>query len=243
MSYSFGMFFKEISQADVLPFVNEVCNELANHTNEFIEQSKYCIPFFRDEGLSNKTDWYWLNSLFEIQFVYWPEKKLIGLCGNNYPGKIKDMFSGYVLFQNSTDQDYAYGEWPQIDLFQKHVYESVTLDKKSIMKKYADIHEDCSEEELKECFSSDYLSSYYRRTLVFDAVYKELALDDWLWGRENPSFIRLTVQALNNDEVKFRADRYLKKIKKDCLDEIYEEKPKLDKVVDDYENAVDDLFL
>ena len=243
MSFSFGMFFKEISQADVLPFVNEVCNELANHTNEFIEQSKYCIPSFRDEELSDKTDWYWLNTLFEIQFVYWPEKELIGLCGNDYPGKIKDMFSGHVLFQNSTDQDYAYDVWPQINLFQKHVYESVTLDKESIMKKYADVNNDYSEEELKECFGSDYSSNYYRRTLVFDAVYKELALDDWLWGKDNPSFIKFTVQALNNDEAKFKANRCLKQIKKDCLDEIRDELAALDKVVDDYEKEVDDLFM
>lgn len=240
MSYSFGMFFKEISQADVLPFVNWVCSEVASHPGELIEQAKYCIPSLRDEKLNNKTDNYWLSSLFELQFVYWPDKKLIGMCGNTYPGNTKDMFTGHVTFQNSTDRDYDYGEWPQIDLFQKHVYESFSLKLDAIIKKYMDVT-GYDESEAREFYNDD--PEYMRRSLVYDAVYKELALDDWLWGKDNPSFIKFTVQALNNDETKFSAYRHLEKIKKEFLAECQEDQSNSDTVKDEYEKAVDDLFL
>lgn len=236
MSYSFGMFFKEISQADVLPFVNRVCSEVASHPSELIEQAKYCIPSLRDEKSDNKTDRYWLSSLFEFQFVYWQDKKLIGMCGYTYPGNTEDMFTGHVTFQNSTDRDYAYDEWPQIDLFQKHVYESSSLEPDAIIKKYMNVTGD-NKLEASEFYDDD--PEYMRRSLVYDSVYKELALDDWLWGRENPSFIRLTVQALNNDETKFSAYRHLEKIKKG----FQENQTNSDAVNDEYEKEVDDLFL
>lgn len=217
MSYAFGMYFIEMSQVNVLPFVDQVCDELANSSKEYIERNVFYIPSLRYKSEDNRVDNYWLNTLFEMQFVYWPEKELIGLCGYTYPDKIKDMFTGHVSFQNSTDHDYPYTVWPQIDLFQKHVYDCIGMDKSSVIKKYVELNNYYDEYEAKDFYSVD--PNYFRRSLVYDSVYKDLALDDWLWGKDNPSFIRFTVQSINDDKKKFNALTQMASIRKSFLEE------------------------
>lgn len=216
MSYAFGMYFIEMSQVNVLPFVDQVCDELTNSSKEYIERNVFHIPSLRYKSKDDRVDNYWLNTLFAMSFVYWPEKQLLGLCGYEYPGNVKEMFSSFVYFQNSTDHDYNYAEWPASYVFQKHVHDSVVMDKKSIIQKYMSVN-DCDSKEAKEFYDTD--PHYFRRALVYDSVYKDLALDDWLWGKDNPSFIRFTVQSINDDKKKFKAQTQMASIRKSFLEE------------------------
>lgn len=220
MSYAFGMFFKEISKNDVFTFVNKVCEELADNSEEHIKSSVCYIPSLRTKDATDLVDKYWLNTLFELSFVYWPDKQLLGLCGYNYPDKVKTLFPSLVYFQNSTDHDYDFGEWPQYDLFQKHVFESCCASKSVLIKKYMEVN-NCDRKEAEEFYAEN--TDYFKKALVYDAVYKELALDDWLWGNDNSSFIRLTVQAIDNDKKKFKAQIQLTNIKKNFLEECQKE--------------------
>ena len=210
------MYFIEMSQVNVLPFVDMVSDELANSSKEYIERNAFYIPSLRYKSEDNRIDDYWLNTLFEISFVYWPEKQLLGLCGDGYPDNVKEMFTSFVYFQNSTDRDYDYADWPMSYVFQKHVYDSVVMDKKSVIQKYMKVN-NCDSKEAKEFYGSDPL--YFRRSLVYDSVYKDLALDDWLWGKDNPSFIRFTVQSINDDKKKFNAQIQMDSIRKSFLEE------------------------
>ena len=216
MSYAFGMYFIEMSQVNVLPFVDQVCDELANSSKEYIERNVFYIPSLRYKSEDNRIDDYWLNTLFEISFVYWPEKQLLGLCGYEYPDNVKEMFNSFIYFQNSTDRDYDYADWPASYVFQKHVHDSVVMDKKSVIQKYMKVN-NCDSKEAKEFYDSD--PHYFRRSLVYDSVYKDLALDEWLWGKDNPSFIRFTVQSINDDKKKFNALTQMASIRKSFLEE------------------------
>lgn len=216
MSYAFGMHFIEMSQVNVLPFVDQVCDELANSSKEYIERNVFYIPSLRYKSEDNRVDDYWLNTLFEISFVYWPKKQLLGLCGYEYPDNVKEMFTSFVYFQNSTDRDYDYADWPASYVFQKHVHDSVVMDKKSVIQKYMKVN-NCDSKEAKEFYDSD--PHYFRRSLVYDSVYKDLALDDWLWGKDNLSFIRFTVQSINDDKKKFNALTQMASIRKSFLEE------------------------
>ena len=240
MSYAFGMYFKEISQVNVLPFVDQVCGELANSSKEYIERNGFYIPSLRYKSEDKRIDDYWLNTLFEISFVYWPEKQLLGLCGYEYPSNVKEMFSSFVYFQNSTDRDYNYAEWPAAYVFQKHVHDSVVMDKKSIIQKYMSVN-DCDSKEAKEFYDTD--PHYFRRALVYDSVYKDLALDDWLWGKDNPSFIRFTVQSINDDKKKFKTQTQLASIRKSFLEECEKEDQTSKSNKDDKSNDEKDFDL
>lgn len=212
MSYSFGMFFKEIKQEEIILFIDRVKKELFNNAQEYLKNSIYYIPSLRHKVANDLTDKYWLSTLFELSFVYWPEKNIFGLCGYNYPDAIQKMFDGHFCFQNSTDRDYAYNEWPtNISLFQKHVSESqILLDREALIMKYMNVNK-CDKKEAMECFDTD--MDYYRKTLVYDSIWQELALDDWLYGRENFRFIRLSIQTLDCEEKKFKAEMKLMDIK------------------------------
>lgn len=216
MSYAFGMYFIEMSQVNVLPFVDMISDKLANSSKEYIERNAFYIPSLRYKSEDNRIDDYWLNTLFEISFVYWPKKQLLGLCGYEYPDNVKEMFTSFVYFQNSTDRDYDYADWPASYVFQKHVHDSVVMDKKSVIQKYMKVN-NCDSKEAKEFYDSD--PHYFRRSLVYDSVYKDLALDDWLWGKDNLSFIRFTVQSINDDKKKFNALTQMASIRKSFLEE------------------------
>lgn len=240
MSYEFGMFFKEIQQADVLSFVNQVCNELTNSSKEYIEQNVFYIPSLRYKSEDKRINNYWLHSLFEMSFVYWPKEQLLGLCGYNYPSNVKDLFSSFVYFQNHTDCDYDFSQWPQYPVFQKHVYDCIGMDKSSVIKKYMGLN-NYNQKEAEEFYSED--PAYFRRSLVYDSVYKELALDDWLWGKDNPSFIRLTVQSINDDKKKFKAKTQMASIRKSFLEECEKEDQTSKSHKDDKSNDEKDFDL
>ena len=62
-------------------------------------------------GLENLLRDMWVQDIFQVRFVYWPQHKLLALCGDNYPEAVESLFGPQVAFQNCTDQDYEVDVW------------------------------------------------------------------------------------------------------------------------------------
>ena len=193
MSYAFGMFFKQLSKKeDAFQFVNEVKNTMNENVVAFFNQNvdRYIFPSL-SSGIKEKADEYWVKSAFTMRFVYWPQEHLVGLSGYEYPDKVKSMFDTHFCFQNSTDQDYEFEEWSSaIDLFDRNKQAFMS---KGIETLYYQGYVD-------RFYTLDDLLDdpvYYKKTCLYDKIYTDLKLDDWLWEKQNDSFISLNVNPVS----------------------------------------------
>lgn len=202
MSYAFGMFFKQIKQEDLLSFIDKVQSEMRNHANEWIDYNKDYAPSVRSvRSLTNEPkfikafmDEYWLNTLFTSRFVYWPNYDLLGVSGYKFPGEIENWFDGHFTFQNSSDQDYDYETWPAgIDLFATRINRVKNADDSNLYEYVNKFMAEYSMEEIK----AD--PEYFKKSCIYDMIYEDLQLDDWLYNHDNPNFYNMSINAINDD--------------------------------------------
>lgn len=222
MSYAFGMFFKQIKQEDLLSFIDKVQAEMRNHAKEWIDYNKYYAPSVRlftlhsDEFKFAKAylDEYWLNTLFTSRFIYWPDYDLLGVSGYKLPGEIENWFDGHFSFQNSSDQDYDYETWPKgIRQFKARIDRIKNADDSTLYECIDKYMGDYSIEEIK----AD--PEYFKKVCIYDMIYEDLQLNDWLYNHDNPAFYQLSINAINDDGQRIRYNAILGNILKKEFEE------------------------
>ena len=222
MSYAFGMFFKQIKQEDLLSFIDKVQAEMRNHAKEWIDYNKYYAPSVRlftlhsDEFKFAKAylDEYWLNTLFTSRFIYWPDYDLLGVSGYKLPGEIENWFDGHFSFQNSSDQDYDYETWPTgIRQFKARIDRIKNADNSTLYECIDKYMGKYSIEEIK----AD--PEYFKKVCIYDMIYEDLQLNDWLYNHDNPAFYQLSINAINDDGQRIRYNAMLGNILKKEFEE------------------------
>lgn len=219
MSYSFGMYFKQLNKEDdIVSILELISKRLYENRGEYIEENRSFIPSFKglilDES-KKEADEYWLFSLFNISCVYWKEYNLLGVSGYDYECLV-DIFPTHIGFQNSCDQDYDYEEWGDlIDIFnqKRDFIKNCNVDDiLNIMNnKYKDSH--YSKEEILEDLE------YYKKTALYEEIFNLLDLDNWLYDKPSDKFNRIYINALNSYERWLNCKPYLFKVREELKKE------------------------
>lgn len=150
-----------------------------------VEEAVSYSPFFK------KIDLCWLYKLFTINFVYWPEKELLGIIGNLSANTMKDVT--HVHFQNSFSRSYDYDVWNGINHFEKIISEIRAMEPDEVYKNLNSDHEWYTKEEIAENLE------YYKKTLGYDTIYDDLQLNKWLYN-EAGDFQVFSFQAFTSPE-------------------------------------------
>lgn len=118
----------------------------------------------------------WLNKLFTVRCTFWPQHKLLGITGMNWPEECLELAQGKVYFQNSTDQNYEYSVWPaEIPFYQDCIMEIRTLSDLEIIRRRISDDGEIPEEDMPDAIE------YARRTLLYRSIYDKLDLEHWLY--------------------------------------------------------------
>lgn len=130
---------------------------------------------------------------FNIIFVYYPKLKLLG-CTNPV---FKKAFpkAKMLSFQNSCDQDYERKDWQNIRVLNAIYDKWMECPKEDVMSSehwYADEDTDI-----------DSYLPYVRRALAYQEIEEMFCIHDYLYGRDNPNFIRFGMTPLDNDAISF----------------------------------------
>ena len=214
MSYWFKMHFKEIKETDVLDYCIQLANGCKQNSEEILKKNIFYIPSIRfdmdillDKSEYRRTwqeaDRNWLYILFSIKFVYWADKKLLGIVGN-IPESVERSLKT-IEFQNSADQDYEYECWQGINYFNKIVRIFRNADAGSIAAQSEYSKEDIIED-----------IDYYRKSAIYKEIYDSLELDFWLYN-EPGNFKVFSIQAINNTEEYFKLANRLEVVRQDYL--------------------------
>lgn len=55
---------------------------------------------------------------------------------------------------------------------------------------------------------------YFKKVCIYDMIYEDLQLNDWLYNRDNPVFYQLSINAINDDRQRIRYNAMLGNILK-----------------------------
>lgn len=221
MSYWFRMNFKEIEEKNLLDFCIMMSEECKKAATEILMNNKFYIPSIANnyDETSNKEyrrnkwsviDRHWLYSLFTIQYIYWTDKKLLGIVGE-LPKSIKSALTT-IEFQNSSDQDYEYDNWFGIKYFEKIV---ININHASAAQ-IACLMND------RTIYTGDEIAGdleYSRKTAVYKIIYESLELDNWLWNKKG-NFKLFSMQAINGREEQYELAQKMEVIRCNLLREI-----------------------
>lgn len=199
MSYSFGMFFTECTPDKVVSTCNSVVKTIVDNPIELIANNIENIPTIKfkdktEDYITRSFDIAYLYQLFNFPFVYWKQYNLLALRGYFYGTEVEKLFKKHVCFQNSTDQDYDYDVWSGIVDFDIAIWKAKSTSNDELIKKYKEEFGDDEEPEDIE---------YYRRTYLYDMIYKSLDLDNWLYGADG-KFERITINGIPNIETQIK---------------------------------------
>lgn len=122
-----------------------------------------------------KNEYFIEKIIYEIsrcKFIYFKKQNLLG-----YVGEFKDTFPVTIHFQNQVDQNYDYSCWSGIRFFE----DVVTKCKNTSIDELLDVFKDwgCDREELESN------SEYYKKTLVYKTISKELDIEEWVYRDVN----------------------------------------------------------
>lgn len=211
MSYSFGMFFKQVnSLAEAFNLINQVSEELYKNRAQHLKDNRYSIPSNNLSKENHEADSYWLHSLFSNKFVWWEEEKLLGMSGYDFPFDVDNMFDCHICFQNGTDQDYPYSDWKdEIVAFKEEKEATLALSDDEIWKINDSEKEDYELENLSEA------TEYWRRSTMYDKVFERLDLGRYIYGENSEKFTRLLVCALNTSDKYVKTHALLRKFRGD----------------------------
>ena len=174
MSYELNMLFKEV-KGDILKEIAKIKYELKQKINTIIEENRFYIPSMRFENrelpdnVLEARDNEWLQKVMTFKIVYWQQYNLLGIVAPYEVEGTKEVF-----FQNCSDQDYDYEEWPKIDFFQKIIKEVTSMSKEQLMKAAPDWDEDTP-------------LDYIKRSYVYDRICTELGVIEWLYNQKEIS--------------------------------------------------------
>ena len=110
-------------------FVRAICTSA--YMAKRIADNRYFIPSVKynatpaNRDFAKIADRYWLYSLFNFQFLYWPQHHLLGVVMEDDKDLLKAWPNGQaevvsVFFQDGNDRNYDFEEWPEtIEFFQE----------------------------------------------------------------------------------------------------------------------------
>lgn len=180
----------------------------------FAPSNRYLISK-ENMGLAYCADENWLYRLFNVRFVYFQHQKLLALVGQS--SQLGLSSEKNVSFQNSCDQDYDFSHWPTgIPFFESCIREFTSL---------LDMNEDSclsflvEKGFLRESDLSDWEKSweskeYYVKSSLYRKIWDELELSDWLWGRENPAFVRFSMNMIQTSEEMTNLKAFVRNMKR-----------------------------
>lgn len=206
MSYRFQMNFKQCeSKEEAFTIALAITKEYFRHAKSVIKDNIYYFPSIQRGG--NKeyelADEWFLVNLFSLRFVWWEDKKLLGL--NNDSDFLKSFFDTEVYFQNSCDQDYEYDGWDdKIDFFKETKRKIQERTKEELLKCSTYFNESDLEDDLEYC----------KRTILYDMIFSELDLNAWMYDSDETVFERFSLCAIDSSEKRFKARDLLEKVKK-----------------------------
>lgn len=218
MSYAFTLNFKHCrSLGEALVLANKAADISFQHLNEQIEENKYWIPALqfsrreRSDEEKRKADDLWLERMMKMSFIWWPQHKLLALCGTGWPKEVKALFKSTVGFQNSCDQDYPFSDWKGLRSTLKDIVSECQTGDIETVKKYLNLGREEYPWDLEpEDTADEERFSYFRRSAAYNGIYETLRLDRWLWGHDDPVFMRFSITPLNSSERTFQAEMALK---------------------------------
>lgn len=217
MSYGFNMAFAKVGINNDLGWAMIMAHQFVRiqmlHAKDILGENKIYIPSIKyglgkpaDVSYSawNEADKNWLYSLFNFRFAYWPEFGILGCCiAEGYHGN--ELFPLSMYFQNSTDQNYEYSEWAagMIPYFVSHIVcaQNATWDD---IKAVMDV--DASD------IASGVPSDYDRKSYLYNSVFSELQLNDWLYGKEG-NFTRFAINGIDTQEQHMELVSYMKRLR------------------------------
>lgn len=131
----------------------------------------------------------WLESAFTARFTWWPQKLLLAVSGDDWPKACLPNAERFptVLFQDSSDQDYAESTWPALPFFQDTFYEAMNCPERDVI---------AAMNASPSAFWSD--EGYYRRAYAYKLVEHRLGLKRWMRGSEHPGFERFSLCAVDS---------------------------------------------
>lgn len=212
MSYSFELTFAEAqmrSEGAALKYGKDLVKKIATDpelARQQVENNRWAIaawlhmadiqwntPEERKKALSSKaTNMAFrtaADSIFSQRIIYWPQHDyMVAIVGSNIPDKLKTGMST-VFFQNGSDQDYPFSEWSdKIDLFVKEKGKIRSM----------------KDEELRSKLDWDCDLDYIRRSLLYQNIFNQLALDNWLYKtKDENGFRTVEMNAIVCQEMEF----------------------------------------
>ncbi len=208
MSYGFDLNFKAgCDMGDAFAVAHAASEAVYRNRKQFLESEDVFIPSVRypslrdDHQLARAENRLWLEKLMKMNFIFWPQYGLLALVGAGWPKEALRDFDASVCFQNSCDQDYDFSEWK----FLPHPLQNIVSECRGgdveTVKKYLNLGRERYPMEIEqEELASEESLAYYRRSAAYNGVYATLRLDDWLWGVDNPIFVRFSISPLNSQE-------------------------------------------
>ena len=195
MSYSCLISFKKIKAKDINDFFIEMKRVAKSNLDSIAEQNFHYSPIHRELFLSdlqdeidNKTLYKklfteqeeWVKRIFTYRWFYIKEHQLLGVFG--IPNSLYSLFDSTVYFQNSTDQDYDFSNWDNVDLFKGIADKYRNLDLDGIVQ----LCDWYTKEELQENGQLDYM----RKTLCYKEIW-DTYLDDKLYDKSKGIYLSL----------------------------------------------------
>lgn len=180
-----------------------------------IERNMFFVPSIRyGEAnfypLMDAADRNWLCSLFNYRFVFWPEHHLLGVVGDT-PEELDTWFN--FTFQDGTDQDYRFEEYPKLPFFIQEVEKakSTLVGPKETVLQILKDNDWLDEDEEYDKNQIEYLFRRY----FYREVYAKLHLFRWLYGYDDPVFERFTINGIETQEQAQKLSVILRVCKKD----------------------------
>lgn len=209
MSYSFTMQFGHVRSWEEALTTAADCAQTIR-TKEIIRKGiKDGIDGFARHHRGDDMPYYglgnWAVNITMLRFVCWPQYNLLGYVSSDWTEPhLGWAFAKSIHFQNSTDQDYDYREWAGSPYFNQVVDKYKHMPLAELLR--TGMFDDYTLEELSQA------PDYYSRSAVYKQIFKDLCLDDWLYGRDNPAFRRFVMGTIQTSEELQDAVIYAKKL-------------------------------
>lgn len=213
MSYGFTLNFLHCRNAGAAFEKAHTASELCyDSIRDLLEMEDVWIPSIRycQAAESNTlADELWLTKLLQMDFIWWPEHKLLALSGGCWPENVLQLFKCRVYFQNSCDQDYDFKEWKGLRSPFRRIVDTCRNGDLKEVEKILQMGRSCPEDYIFEEMESS-REQYYRRWAAYNGIYETLHLDNWLYGNDDKSFVRFTMTPLNSSERSMEAKRLMR---------------------------------
>lgn len=186
MSYSATICFKTVKESELYSFLKKIKDTCKTKFDDIARNEFIFMPSInKDYLLKNDSDYAkeqldraWMrNSVFSYRFFYLPEHNLLGVF--SIPTEIKEIFDLTCYFQNSCDQDYPFGDWKGIPIFEKIAEKWKNASNEEVYKTFG------YPEEHEEPIDYD----YYRRSCAYDEIWK--MCENYLYSEDDVVYVAM----------------------------------------------------